>query len=87
MKSLKMNFLLPVAVFMIAIAAAFASQDDGQEEFALEQGYIYSNNVCVPQGKCGNILGDVCTHPTKGQIFGKNGPTDCFRTLYMPWQN
>jgi len=41
MRNLKFKFLLPVAAFMLAIAAAFASQTEEQVESALVQGYIY----------------------------------------------
>lgn len=86
MKNLKSKFLLPVAAFMIAIAAAFATQMEEQDAFALEQGYIYENNVCVPTGKCSTNLGPICTHNDM-QIFGRNDQTSCLKTLYMPWQN
>lgn len=86
MRTIKMKFLLPVAVFMIAIVAAFASQTDGQEVFALEQGYAYVNEICVPTGQCSSIPARPCTHNGL-QVFGKSGETSCLKTLYMPWQN
>lgn len=85
MKNLKSNFLLPVAAFMIAIAAAFATQMEEQDAFALEQGYIYENNVCIPSGKCANTSGPVCTDDLERQVFGKSGPTECFKQLRMEW--
>jgi len=85
MKTIKFKFLLPVVAFMIAIAAAFATQTDGQEDFALEQGYIYVDGVCQPHGKCSGIVDLPCTHNGL-QVFGRSGPTSCLKTLYMNWQ-
>lgn len=84
MKTIKFKFLLPVMVFMMAIAAAFATQADGQEDFALEQGYIYVNGVCQPYGKCDNTQARICTQNGL-QVFGKSGGTSCVKTLHMNW--
>ncbi|WP_418637280.1 DUF6520 family protein [Winogradskyella sp.] len=84
MKSFKFKFLLPVMAFLMAIGAAFATQEDGQEDFALEQGYVYINEECQPQGRCDNTQAQVCTH-NGFQVFGRSGPTKCLRTLYMNW--
>lgn len=86
MKNLKFKFLLPVAAFMFAILAAFATQDDGNVESALVQGYIYQNGVCVPNGKCDNTSTAICTDTSGRQVFGKNGPTSCSLPLFMNWQ-
>lgn len=85
MRILKFKFLLPVAAFMFAIAAAFATQDNGKNELALVQGYIYQNGVCVPHGKCDNTSQFICTDGSR-QVFGKNGPTTCSLPLFMNWQ-
>jgi hypothetical protein len=86
MRNLKFKFFLPVAAFMLAIAAAFASQDNGKEETALVQGYIYQNGVCVPHGKCDLTSNATCTDNTGRIVFGKNGPTSCSLPLFMNWQ-
>ncbi len=86
MRNFKFKFLLPVAAFMLAIAAAFASQTEEQAESALVQGYIYQNGVCVPHGKCDNTSSFICTDTSGRQIFGKNGPTSCSLPLFMNWQ-
>ncbi len=85
MKHIKFKFLLPVAAFMIAIAAAFATEKDGQDDFALEQGYIFVDGVCQPYGKCDGTQGQICTH-NGFQVFGKIGGTSCLKTLYMNWR-
>lgn len=86
MKNLKSKFLLPVAAFMIAIAAAFATQMEEEDAFAPEQGYVYVNEICVPNGKCSTMPGPICTHNGL-QVFGRSSQTSCLKTLYMPWQN
>lgn len=84
MKNLKLKFLLPMIAFMFAIVAAFASQKNEDDAFALEQGYIYINGVCQPYGRCDNTQANICTH-NGFQVFGKSGGTTCSKTLYMNW--
>lgn len=86
MRYLKFKFLLPVAAFMFAIAAAFATQDDVTVEMAPIQGYIYQNGVCVPHGKCDNTSNVICTDSSGRQVFGKQSPTSCSLPLFMNWQ-
>jgi len=85
MKNFKFRFLLPVMAFMLAIAAAFASQPDGLEESALVQGYILQNGVCTPHGTCTNQGGLICRDTSGRQVYGKIG-TVCLDTLFMDWQ-
>ena len=86
MKKLKMKFLLPMAIFMIAVAAAFASQKDREDELAIEQGYIYQNNICVEHGTCDSMLATIiCTDNLGRQVFGLN-ETDCLKVLYKNWK-
>ncbi|MGB3343989.1 MAG: DUF6520 family protein [Aequorivita sp.] len=85
MKTMKIKFLLPVGVFMVAIAAAFATQKNLQEDFAPVQGYIYQNGVCTPNGKCDNSSGPICTDNLGRQVFGKSGQTECLQILRMNW--
>lgn len=86
MKTLKMKFVLPVMAFMFAIVAAFASHSTEDSSLALVDGYIYQNNICQPEVKCQTTGSIVCTHNGM-QVFGKSGTNQCFRTLYLPWQN
>ncbi len=85
MKRLKFRFLLPMVAFMFAIAAAFATQTDGQEDFAPVQGYIYQNGVCVPNGTCSNNKAAICTDNLGRIVFGLGGPTGCTQRLNMDW--
>lgn len=85
MKTIRLKFLLPIAVFMVAIAAAFATQTDGKDDFALVQGYIFENGVCTPHGSCSNNEAAVCTDNVGRQVFGL-GPTGCKIRLTMNWQ-
>lgn len=84
MKTIRLKFLLPVAAFMIAITAAFASQNEGGA-LAPVQGYIFQNGVCVKHGTCTNTSDAlICTDNQGRQVFGKNG-TNCTNLLYMNW--
>jgi hypothetical protein len=85
MRNFKFRFLLPVMAFMLAIAAAFASQPEGQAESALVQGYILQNGVCTPHGSCTNDGDQICRDTSGRQVFGKIG-TVCLDTLFMNWQ-
>lgn len=86
MKNLKIKFLLPMAIFMIAIAAAFGSQKGKENDLAPEQGYIYENNICVKHGTCDNTDSFmICTDNVGRQVFGLN-ETDCLKVLFMNWE-
>lgn len=85
MKTLKLKFLMPVVAFMIAVAAAFATQANGQEDFALVQGYIYQNGVCEENGTCSNSKSAICTDNLGRTIFAQGGITGCSQRLNMDW--
>lgn len=86
MENLKIKFLLPMAIFMIAIAAAFASRMDTVDPLAPEQGYIYENNICVKHGTCDNTDSFmICTDNVTRQVFGLD-ETGCSKVLYMNWK-
>lgn len=83
MKTLKSKFLLPVAIFMVAVVAAFAAQSTNGDDLALEQGYIHGTTPCEVAIECSPILGKVCTYKNQ-QVFGMNSASQCSRTLYLP---
>lgn len=86
MKNLKMKLLLPMAIFMIAIAAAFASQMDTKDPLAPEQGYIINGNVCEKHGTCDNTNKLViCTDNMDRTVFGLN-ETNCLKVLFSDWK-
>lgn len=88
MKTMKRKFLVPVMACMLAIVAAFATQTEKEENLAVVDGYIYVDNICQPEGQCQSLGTIACTHNGM-QVFGKSGSgtDECFRTLYLPWQN
>lgn len=86
MKNLKMKLLLPMAIFMIAIAAAFASKKGAEDELAPEQGYIIIDDVCKEHGTCDNKLQPmICTDHSERPVFGLN-ETNCLKVLYSSWK-
>lgn len=85
MKTLKSKFLLPLAVFMVAVVAAFASQAPVEEDLAPVQGYIHSTIPCEISVQCSPTGATVCKYNNK-QVFGMNAASQCTRTLYLPIQ-
>lgn len=84
MKTIRFKFLLPIALFIVAIAAAFATQTDAKDDLSLVQGYIFENEVCKPHGTCTNNQTAVCTDNIGRQVFGL-GSTGCKIPLKMNW--
>ncbi|WGF92180.1 DUF6520 family protein [Aequorivita marisscotiae] len=86
MKNLISKIVLPIAVFMVAIVAAFASKGADSENTALEQGYIHASTPCEVSIECSPNGLTVCKVGSK-QVFGMNAASQCTRTLYLPIQN
>ncbi|WJS96784.1 DUF6520 family protein [Flavobacterium johnsoniae] len=86
MKTLNVKKLLPVAVFALAIAGAFASSPNGKATnvSAPEQGYINNPNPCSESIDCNNQGSEICTiEDTNQQVFGLNASgTTCNKVLY-----
>ncbi|MTD67707.1 DUF6520 family protein [Flavobacterium sp. LC2016-13] len=86
--------VLPVAVFVLAIAGAFTTNamTERSKTAAPIQGYLKLNeqgNSCEQQDdECSTVNnGVVCTvdlNPSGAQLFGKNSAGDCVRTIYHP---
>jgi|GEM_PF-1471373 hypothetical protein len=52
---------MPFMVFMMAIAFAFASENDTKENETMAlPGYIFRNGVCEPSINCDNNGGPLC---------------------------
>jgi hypothetical protein len=81
------KFSIPVAVILLAITGAFASQSSAAKPVALQTGWIDSPSPCQIQVSCRTEVGPVCTMFYQGQnrqAYGKVNPTDatCPKTLY-----
>lgn len=59
MKTKILKFSMPVMVFLLAIAFAFANENNVPEEDAPVQGYIFWNNDCIITPKECNNQGNV----------------------------
>lgn len=62
MKTKVSNLLLKGSVFLIAVVSAFAFRPVSDDTLALEEGYIYKDNVCERKGSCSNTGTQICTH-------------------------
>ncbi|AFL82521.1 hypothetical protein Aeqsu_3084 [Aequorivita sublithincola DSM 14238] len=80
---MRKKWLLPIAVFAIAIASAFASNVKTTESLA-PMGYIDSPTACQIAVPCSRTFGEVCKKFSQ-QAFGldHNG-TSCTVELYKP---
>ncbi|MCZ4320302.1 DUF6520 family protein [Aequorivita viscosa] len=60
MNTMRKKWLLPIAVFAIAIASAFASNIENTNDVALVNGFIDSPTPCLISVECSTIPGPVC---------------------------
>ena len=69
---------LPLMVFLLAIAFAFASEKktDTNESFAV-QGYIQKNGVCQISRMCDNMDGPICKDADGFTVHLINNGTFC----------
>jgi len=80
--------ILPVAVIMLAIGGAFASQSSKNVAFASKTGYIDSPSPCSVAVSCNTNVGAICSqldaNGNEQQAFGKVNPQDasCAQVLY-----
>ena len=86
MKTKKNGFIMPILAFMIAIAAAFATEKNSMESTLSDQAYLNTPVPCTLAGFCDNTGIDVCTSGGI-QVYGKSSATQCTRKLFMPWHN
>lgn len=87
MKTKFLKIGMPIAVFALAIAGAFASQKLDNKAATSQLGWIDSPSPCTIQVACSDVVGPVCTMFHQGQnkqAYGKVNPTDltCSRILY-----
>lgn len=84
MKTKVLKLGLPLAVFMLAIVFAFASNSTTKAEdtsLALEPGYIFQNGKCEQVTTCNQISGNLCMYG--GTIVrAKINETQCGVQLY-----
>jgi hypothetical protein len=78
---------IPIAVVLLAITGAFASQSSATKPVALQTGWIDSPSPCQIEVSCRTEVGPVCTMFYKGQTkqaYGKVNPNDasCAKVLY-----
>lgn len=79
MKTNLLKRALPVMVFMMAIAFAFASENVSSEsEETLVTGYIFQNGKCITAPKdCNQLLGPACIYLGNQVYLNKEGDTSC----------
>lgn len=87
MKTSILKKILPIAVIMLAIAGAFASQPSNNRVLAPKLGYIDSATPCSVEVSCNTTVGEICTQEVNSeekQAFGKVNPNDasCAQVLY-----
>lgn len=78
---------MPIAVFLLAIGGAFASQTTEENAMPLQIGWIDTPSPCTIPASCRTETGPVCTLLHQGQTrqaFGKVNPNDatCAKVLY-----
>ncbi|MEM0519025.1 DUF6520 family protein [Aequorivita flava] len=84
MKTMRKKWLLPIAVFAIAIASAFAS-NSGANNVLATPGYIDAPAPCRIAVDCSPFGGPVCRNASLQQAFGWNSMhTACNVELYKP---
>lgn len=78
----KLKFMMPIAMFFIAIVFAFASQSENNLQSNQLQGAVYLNGECQNVSvDCGLTQGPACTHGGM-QVFLKINGTTCDEPLY-----
>lgn len=85
MKKSIVKMILPIAVFVLAITAAFASHGDNAVQkaaLAPEQGWLNVDGVCNESIQCSDTGTQLCTTITNQQVFGKDEAGDCTVELY-----
>lgn len=81
------KFSMPIAVVVLAITGAFASQSSQTSSLVPQTGWIDTPAPCQIPVSCRTEVGPVCTMLHQGvnkQAFGKVNPNDatCSKVLY-----
>jgi hypothetical protein len=81
------KFSMPIAVFLLAIGGAFASQSSEKSILPPQTGWIDTPSPCQIPASCRTEVGTVCTLFHQGmnkQAYGKVNPGDatCAKILY-----
>lgn len=88
MKTVFFKNLVPVAVFAVGIAGAFAttSMQSASKSFAFEQGWTLNGTACNIPVSCSDIPKPVCLqNVTSGaQAFAKDAQGNCNKLTYRP---
>lgn len=85
MKKSIVKMILPIAVFALAVTAAFAShRENAVNKAALtpQQGWLNQEGVCNQSIMCDTEGEVLCRNITNQQLFGKNEAGDCTVELY-----
>ncbi|MET0944881.1 MAG: DUF6520 family protein [Flavobacterium sp.] len=87
MRTNNFKLSLPIGVFFLAIAGAFASHSSETSPKALQTGWVDTPSPCQIEVSCRTEVGPVCTMFHQGQnkqAFGKVNPNDatCSKILY-----
>lgn len=78
---------MPIAMFLLAIVGAFASQSSDNSVKALQTGWIDTPSPCSIPVQCNTVVTQFCTLMYQGttrQAYGKVNPGDatCAKVLY-----
>lgn len=89
MKSNLKKVMMPLAVVVLGVAAAFATNaaKTSNSSLAEAKGYLYDHDSkqCIEQVMCSTIPGPVCRNAANQQVFGLNDSSDqtvCTWQLY-----
>lgn len=77
MKSKFFKIGMPMMVFMMAIAFAFATEKTADKSEALVQGYIFKDGICQAARSCDNSGGPLCQEDGLTVHLVNEGDTFC----------
>ncbi len=85
MKKSIVKMILPIAVFALAVTAAFASHGENAAKkaaLAPQQGWLNQEGVCNQSIQCDTEGEVLCRTTSNQQLFGKDEAGDCTVELY-----
>ena len=83
MKNPRKKWLLPIAVFAIAIAGVFASNIEKSNDTTVNWGYTDNPRPCMVKVACSVIPGPVCTSGGLTAKFFNSGGTLCDQPAFQ----
>jgi hypothetical protein len=86
MKTINFKSLLPFALMLVAIASAFAFQNNGKKSTLAVEGWIDHPAPCSIKFTCDNTGSEMCTVEYLEEIYqvkGKENPTDATCPVFL----